>query len=121
MPGYVWIGMSQPIPWWQLLGREDIFSVVSFGGAPAPMDAVQVVRMLADESKGVFADSDDWRNMRSGREYSIGDEVEFEAQGFEGFTAKVIDLNARDARLLFEMFGTEREITVPVGACSKVA
>ena len=28
MPGYVWIGMSEPIPWWQLLGREDIFSVV---------------------------------------------------------------------------------------------
>lgn len=121
MPGYIWVGFVGDVPWWRLLGREDVFSVVSFAGVPACMDRSQVARMLADERRGVYADSDDWRNMRSGFEYKVGETVEFEAQGFEGFTGKVVHLNARDARILFEMFGAEREITVPVEACSRVA
>ena len=121
MPGYVWVGFVGVVPWWQLLGRDDVFSVVSFAGHPAALDGAQVARMLSDERKGVYADSDDWRNMRSGREYAVGDIVEFEAQGFEGFEGKVVDLNKNDARILFEMLGAEREITVPVEACSKAS
>lgn len=122
MPGYVWVGFDGNVPWWRLLGREDVFSVVSFSGLPAMLDASQVARMLSDERRGLYADSDDWRNMRSGREYKLGDLVEIETGPFTGFKGKVVDLTDTETELFFKqaLLG-KNTMRVPVDVCSKVA
>lgn len=122
MPGYVWVGFKGDVPWWALLGREDVFSVVSFNGHPAALNGHQVARMLSDERRGMFADSDDWRNMRSGKEFKVGELVEIESGPFAGYRAKVVNLTGAEAMLFTDqsLLGTDK-ITVPMDACVKVA
>ncbi|MEM6898442.1 MAG: transcription termination/antitermination NusG family protein [Pseudomonadota bacterium] len=121
IPGYVWIALASPEPWADVLCWDYVKSVVSFGGDPLAMRTSQVKKILNDEENDVFADNDLWKNMRSYGEYNLGDNVEFDHGPFSGYKGKVVDLNSKDARVLIEFFGTEREIKVPVDACVKAA
>lgn len=122
IPSYVLVGFSeQPIPWLRFQRMPFVGAPVGFDGKPAQLDSEQVARFLVHPKFDEKSLSELFRNMRTYHEYDVGDLVELDAPGFDGVRGRVVELDRRNARILIPMFGSERQVSVPVDAAIKVA
>lgn len=104
--GYVIVDMQEPFPWGAIFRLDLIKSVVGFGGVPAPLNPEQTQRMIGLSGQQ-FPNR---RNTR--RSLAKGDLAYLNGHGYSEFPVKVEGIEGERAKVMLELFGTEREVMV---------
>jgi transcription antitermination factor NusG len=111
IPRYLFAGAEQQFPWHDVLRLTGlpITGVVSFDGFPAeiPQDAIEKLGKLSGNS---FAT----RETKVHKSFVPGDVVTIVDGAFKDWCVPVESINGPNATVLLELFGTTREVDVPM-------
>lgn len=112
MPGYVFIAPHSDVEWYEVLGVRHVRRVIAINRKPMYVFPAEMNALIEREKDGEFTAWDSERFMRSGHEFTIGDKVEIVIGPLTGCKAKVEEINEATARVLTEMFGSDRLVEV---------
>lgn len=121
LTGYVLIRAQTPGDLWTAMELSCTSFVVGFNNRPAPLCEASVKRLRDMDASGMLDAAETQRRMKTHREYSVGDLVEFDHGGMVGFTGKVVNLTCEIATIRSRIFNADRDIAVPVDAIVKAA
>lgn len=121
LPGYVFAGFEGEPPWYGLSFNRMITGVVGKKHKPHPLVAQDLADFFATCSNGSLRAPEAERHMQTAEEFKAGDTVTVIYGALREHSVKVVELRGRMAKVLAPLFGTERELHVPIETMSKSA
>ena len=108
-PRYLIVGYQGGMPWLHLAGVRHVTGVVGFDGTPAEISA-RDMRTILSMTVAPRAVLNPHRALRA------GDLAEITSGVFVGRIVKIEGLTGRKARIFLDLFGTRKEVEIPVEA-----
>ena len=108
-PRYLIAGYQGGMPWLHLAGVRHVTGVVGFDGTPAQISGRDMSRILGMTSAPRAA-------LNPHRALRAGDLAEITSGVFVGRIVKIEGLTGRKARIFLDLFGTRKEVEIPVEA-----
>ena len=109
-PRYLIFGYPGGVPWYHLEGVRHVTGVVGFDGkTPAVVSAkdMRAVLFMLPPTRAV---------LNPHRAVKAGDLAKIKMGSYAGHIVKVKGLNERKASIFLRLFGTDREVEIPVEA-----
>lgn len=123
IPGYVLVAMPpvalSQMPWMRLFRFRLVAGVVGRDGLPSRVPAREAREMIRRHCAGEFMPPSFYKHMRSYREFQVGDTVEVLEGPFEGNVFEVTAIKGQNAQMVVDIFGGQREVTVPLEKLAK--
>lgn len=118
IPGYLLVAMppvpEQLQPWGVLFRFKLVWGVVGRAGRPSRLPSADARKMIERHSAGEFLAPIAYRHMRTYHEFEVGDRVEVLDGPFAGQIVEVTEISGQNARMVVEIFGGSRDVSVPV-------
>ena len=108
-PRYLIVGYAGGMPWLHLAGVRHVTGVVGFDGTPAKISGKDMCTILS-MTVAPRAVLNPHRALRA------GDLAEITSGVFVGRIVKIEGLTGRKARIFLDLFGTLKEVEIPVEA-----
>jgi len=104
--GYVFIRAG--FSWMHLLAERHVIGVVGFDGTPAQISDAEIKRLMAMSGASV----PHRRAVNTRKSFMVGDLVEIQDGPFSGQIVKVEGLSEKKAKILINMFGTNKLVEI---------
>jgi len=101
IPGYLFVGFSGPVNWFDVFSLPWIVGVVGWGDRPRPIPAQGVLHLQTQSDANI----PHAQSVITRKSFQIGDAVLIEDGPFTGFESKIQDIRGENATLLVELFG----------------
>jgi len=117
LPRYVFVAIDTAERWGDVfglnhrLGQTVVTSVIGLDGKPWRMNGAAVAQFLM--ANGMVVSRDPYAEPAPA-EFHAGDDVTIEVGAFAGWAGKIASMTTREARILLPMFGTMRDVQVPL-------
>jgi transcription termination/antitermination protein NusG len=99
--------------WAKLMSLNVVIGVLGSGGKPIRVGSDRISKLMSAWGGGVRAKRK--RSVRIAQSFSVGDVPTIVAGPFEGFSGKVLEVEAVSAKLMINIFGRSTPVSVPVG------
>lgn len=122
-PRYVFSGFpagTEP-PWYWLGNFPLIVGVVGKKQRPHPADRKEFARFAPIYANGLLRAPREHRHMVTGEEFTAGSEAFVKQGPLRDHRVRVVELNDASAKVLIKLFGTERELDLPLATMARVA
>lgn len=115
LAGYLFAAVGER-DWRPVMSQRHVYGVVGADGRPSVVATAELVSLCRRSAAGAFSAAEYQRNMRTGREFKVGDRVEVFGAGLalDGWVFEVSALHGDTARVVMQMLGGEREVSVSV-------
>jgi transcription antitermination factor NusG len=123
MRGYIFLDMSPSAtgsPWARLHACPVTVRPVGINGRPPRPLSDYGVSYITNPSRGTYHDTAVPR-FQSAPDLKAGERVAVFHSGFDGVTGEVVSVTGNKAKILLPLFGSEFEVTVPVGSAVRAA
>ncbi|GLI23472.1 transcription antitermination factor NusG [Xanthobacter flavus] len=109
MPSYVFAGFVPGVPaWLDLFSIGPVLGCVGVHGEPRRVRPEGMKKLIGSYRNGLVR-PDEEQFMKTWREYKRGDLVRISQGPFEGIVVPVVEVKGPNAKILLQMFGSERE------------
>jgi len=113
VPGLVFAGFIGPVPWATVTDLPEVSGFFCRAGAPVEIPGLAIQRLRAIEAELAEMEAY-WQRQRSPRVFRAGDKVALKSGAFAGRVAEVRRARKDQLRVVLELLGSEREVTVGV-------
>ena len=120
MRGYIFLRMDAGDAWARLHACPVTVRPVGIQGRPPRPLSDYGVSYITNPPRGFFHDTAIPR-FQSAPDISKGDTVAVYTSGFDGITGQVVSVTGTAAKVLLPLFGSEFEVTVPLGSAVRAA
>lgn len=111
--GWIFVGWPRGENRWRVLfDTPGVVAVAGADGRPAPIRDGALRQFARRFGGGLLTAHERERFMRSRAEFSPGRDVRLLADPFAGFVGKVVSVKNRQARVLLNLLGSEREVVI---------
>jgi len=112
---YMFVGFSaDPIDWYRLASFPFVEKIVGVGGYPLQVPWSHVADFVVLYNQDGRTAPREQKYMKANREFGVGDRVEVFGGPFDGSVLRVEEIRGSKAKVLVDMLGSERAVTIPV-------
>ncbi len=111
--GWIFVGWTLGMNRWrELFDTAGVVAVAGANGQPYRLTQERIDELMRKWEPQRYAAHKREKWMRTYREYAPGDTVKLVDAPFDGFEGRVVAVKGRHARVLLNLLGVEREVTV---------
>jgi len=123
--GYVIAGFDSEPNWFEILSFRFVSGVIGVNGHPAEIKGRsqhELSQYLGNlEKRGVITARPEEAFMVSGREFEVGDTVEFIGGGFDMMQVEVSQIKGTQATIILDILGVARDVEVSLDCLAKIS
>ncbi|CDP52343.1 hypothetical protein [Devosia sp. DBB001] len=121
VPRYVFAGFPGTPPWFHLSQIPLVTGVVGDKEQALRLNRFRFIEFAAAYANGALRAPVEQRHMRSREEFGVGDQVTIVSGAFRDHVVPVTQIDGDMGTVLLSLFGTEREIDLPLEYLSNAA